>query len=169
MRAMSQPARRAVLLLAAVLLCLPACSTVKERWAALELHEIAFSNLYLSVLDVLDAQGFPVQRRDPQAGTIESDWLYGTVVRQVYGPSRRKVFVEIVPSERVIDGYTVRIRVVEEIIRRAGTRASRVRESKDWEEWEDNFDDAEFLATKVRALLPDHVTSGAARLADQAP
>ena len=146
----------AALLLLFVVLS-PACESEKARWAALELNDISFADLYLSVIDVLDSHGYAVASRDPNAGTIESDWIYGTSVRQVFGPSRRKALVEVTPSPRGEGSFSVRVRIREEVMRRLGLRATHIRESDDWEEWKDNFDEAEYLAAKLRALLLHHV------------
>ena len=73
--------------------------------------------------------------------------------RSVRGPSRRKVLAEIVPAG---EGYDLRLRVREEVIRKLGLMATDVRRSDDWEPFPDNLDDAEFLMTKMQALLrPD--------------
>lgn len=142
-----------------VALALAGCSGPRERWAAFELQGLTFANLYLSVLDVLGAEGFPVKARDPGLGTIESEWLYGTAVREVFGPSRRRALVRIAPSPTREGAFELRIRVAEEVIRKGGLRATRIRESGDWEPWDDNFDDAEYLAAKIRALLSEHVVT----------
>lgn len=148
---------RALLLLAVVALPLAGCSSTREKWAALELQDLTYSNLYLGVIDILDGQGFPVHARDPNVGKVESEWLYGTSVRAVFGPSRRKAYVEILPSVGTPGALMVRVRVAEQVIRKAGLRATRVRESDDWEDWEDAYDDAEFLAAKIRARFIDNV------------
>jgi hypothetical protein len=153
------PALLVALSLALLLASLPGCAGRKKHWLSLEFDEITYANLYLSVIDVLDARGYGVSKRDPSLGQIESDWVYGTSVRQVFGPSRRKAVVEIEQIDSAAGIYEVRVRVREEVIRKAGLRATHLRESDDWEEWEDSFDDAEHLAAMLRALLYDHVIS----------
>lgn len=153
------PAPLLALGLALALALVPGCAGRKKHWLSLEFDDITYANLYLSVIDVLDARGYGVSKRDPSLGQIESDWVYGTSVRQVFGPSRRKAVVEIERIDAAADIYEVRVRVREEVIRKAGLRATHLRESDDWEEWEDSFDDAEHLAAMLRALLYDHVIS----------
>lgn len=141
-------AAAAVLLLGAL-----ACAGPSERWAEVRFQDLSFTSLYTVVVDLLDAEGFDVRSRDPDTGTIESSWLYGTSRREVRGPSRRKALVRIEPGPN--DSWIVRVRVAEEVVRKAGLLATRVRESDDWEAIGDNFEDAEYLAAKMRALLID--------------
>jgi uncharacterized lipoprotein len=150
MRAM--PSARAALLLLPLLLLLAAgCSTTQERWAETRVNGVGYSNLYNLVLSTIDAEGFTARKREPQTGHIESDWVYGTSQRMVRGPSRRKVFAVIEPLEG--GDFRVAVRVAEEVIRKGGLLATNVRASEDWEEYDDNFDDAEYLMAKISALI----------------
>ena len=144
-------------LVAAALLgvSLSGCLATPELWAEVSFDGLAYDNLWVVVIDLLDSEGFHVTAGDPGSGALESEWLYGTSVREVRGPSRRKAMVEI--SERLQSpGWKVRLRVREEVIRKGGMRATGLRESTDWEEWHDNWDDAEFLAAKMRARLSSY-------------
>lgn len=133
-------------------LSLAGCLGTPPLWAELTFDGLAYDNLWVVVIDLLDSEGFHVKVGDPGSGRIESEWLYGTSVREVRGPSRRKAMVQI--SNRLDGpGWVVRLRVREEVIRKGGMRATQVRDSADWEEWHDNWDDAEFLAAKIRARL----------------
>jgi len=127
------------------------CSATKERWAETTVHDVSYPVLYNLVLSTVDSEGFPVRRREPQAGRIESEWVYGTSQRLVRGPSRRKAFAVIEPLKD--DDFRVAVRVAEEVIRKGGMLATNVRESEDWEEYDDNFDDAEYLMAKIAALI----------------
>jgi len=149
MRAMSH--HRAALLLLPLLLLSAGCSSTPERWAETTVSDVGYSNLYNLVLSTIDAEGFTARKREPQTGHIESDWVYGTSQRLVRGPSRRKVFAVIEPLEG--DSFRVAVRVAEEVIRKGGLLATHVRESEDWEEYDDNFDDAEYLMAKISALV----------------
>ena len=138
-------------LLAPLLLLSAGCSATKERWAETRVDDVSYSVLYNLVLTTIDAEGFTVRKREPQSGRIESDWIYGTSQRIVRGPSRRKVFALIEPLEG--DDFRVALRVAEEVIRKGGMLATNVRASEDWEEFDDNFDDAEYLMAKISALV----------------
>jgi hypothetical protein len=131
-----------------------ACSSVKEHWVESTYGNITFPSLYNVVLTTVDAEGYPVRNRNPGEGRIESEWVYGTSQRVVRGPSRRKVIAEIEPQPG--DLLLVRLRVAEEVVRKGGMTAVNVRESEDWEPFEDNFDDAEYLMAKVAALLNEN-------------
>ena len=140
-----------LLVLVPALLSTAACSGTQERWAETRVNDVTYSVLYNLVLTTVDAEGFTVRKREPQSGRIESDWVYGTSQRSVRGPSRRKVFAVIEPLEN--DDFRVALRVAEEVIRKGGLLATNVRASDDWEEFDDNFDDAEYLMAKIAALV----------------
>lgn len=127
------------------------CTSTPERWAETRVDGVSYSVLYNLVLSTIDAEGFTVRHREPQSGRIESDWVYGTSQRTVRGPSRRKVIAVIEPFEG--DVFRVALRVAEEVIRKGGLLATNVRASDDWEEYDDNFDDAEYLVAKIAALI----------------
>jgi hypothetical protein len=155
-RAPRRPARRLGLrpaLLPALLAAtvLSACSSPTERWAEGGFPGISYSVLYNVVLTTVDAEGYTVRTRDPQKGSFESEWVYGTSQRVVRGPSRRKVYARIEPDP--VEGYLVRLRVAEEVIRKGGMLAVNVRESDDWEGFEDNYEDAEYLMARLVALV----------------
>lgn len=148
-----------------LLVGLVACAGTGERWAEVRFTDISYPNLYRSVADVLASEGFPSAVEDTSSGTLESEWQYGTSVREVRGPSRRKVHVLIEEAEPPPEGaeitgpvaqWVVRLRVAEEIIRKGGILARNIRQSDDWEEYRDKFEDAELLAEKIRALLAEH-------------
>jgi hypothetical protein len=134
---------------------LGACTSTPPLWAELAFDGLSYDNLWVVVIDLLDSEGFHIRTGDPGSGTIESAWLYGTSVREVRGPSRRKVVVEITRGTDT-KGWVVRLRVPEEVIRKGGMRATELRDSDDWEEWHDNWDSTEYLAAKIRARLPDY-------------
>jgi len=138
-------------LLAPALLAATSCSGTQERWAETHVNDVTYPVLYNLVLTTVDAEGFTVRKREPQSGRIESDWVYGTSQRSVRGPSRRKVIALIEPVED--EDFRVSLRVAEEVIRKGGLLATNVRESDDWEEFDDNFDDAEYLMAKISALI----------------
>jgi len=138
-------------LLGPALLATAGCTSTPERWAETHVNDVTYSVLYNLVLTTVDAEGFTVRKREPQSGRIESDWVYGTSQRSVRGPSRRKVFAVIEPLED--DDFRVALRVAEEVIRKGGLLATNVRASDDWEEFDDNFDDAEYLMAKISALI----------------
>ena len=138
-------------LLGPVLIATAGCSGTQERWAETHVNDVTYSVLYNLVLTTVDAEGFTVRKREPQSGRIESDWVYGTSQRSVRGPSRRKVIAVIEPVED--NDYRVSLRVAEEVIRKGGLLATNVRASDDWEEFDDNFDDAEYLMAKISALI----------------
>lgn len=149
----SGPAAHGLLL--TLLLWLGACVSTPPLWAELSFDGLSYDNLWVVVIDLLDSEGFHVKSGDPGTGSIESDWLYGTSVREVRGPSRRKAMVEINKQPDVI-GWVVRLRVREEVIRKGGMRATQLRDSPDWEEWHDDWDSTEYLAAKIRARLTDY-------------
>ena len=134
------------------LLLVTACASSGERWYELHFEDISFPSLHGTVITVLETEGFPVRMRDPTNGNIESEWVYGQASGSVRAASRRSAMVEILPENGIL---SVRIRVREEIIRTGGMLAARIRDSDEWEEADDNMDDAEFLATKLRILLYD--------------
>lgn len=143
------------LILAFVALLTAGCASSKERWAEVRMQELSFQNLYSSVLDMLELEGYSVHMRLPDTGEIETAWLNGISKREVRGPSRRKVHVVIEPEEgpRL---FVVRMRVEEQIIRKGGMLASGTNQDDDWEAFPDNFEDAEYLAAKLRALLSEY-------------
>jgi hypothetical protein len=145
-------ALRILALVALASLLATGCSTTQERWAEAAYENLSFSSLYNVVVTTVHTEGYPVVKRDPGAGTIESDWVYGLSNSVVRGPARRKVFAEIEPLDGV-DGYRVRLRVSEEVIPKGGLLATNPRASEGWEEWDDNFDIAEYLMTKIETLL----------------
>ena len=135
-------------------LLLAGCATVGERWAEAGFQDISYPSLYGVVLSTFDAEGFVCRDRDGQAAELNSDWVYGTSMRVVRGPSRRRAHAEI---KAVGEGkWLVRIRVEEQVVRKGGMLATNVRESENWEDYDDNFDDAEYLMAKVAALLDAH-------------
>ena len=129
----------------------PGCASPGERWAEGAVAGVSYSVLYNVVLTTVDAEGFVVRYRDPQKGAFESEWVYGTSQRVVRGPSRRKVYARIEPVEG--DRFLVRLRVVEEVIRKGGLMHVNVRESDDWEPFDDNYEDAEYLMARLMALI----------------
>jgi hypothetical protein len=131
------------------------CASNTERWAEVSMKGLGYQNLYHSVLDMLELEGYRVGRSLPDAGVIETQWLRGVSRREVRGPSRRKAHLEIKHEEGARQ-YMVRIRVEEQIIRKGGMLSSGNHQEKDWEAFPDNFDDAEYLAAKLRALLADY-------------
>ncbi len=139
-------------LLAALLLA--GCSALEERWAEARFAGISYPALYGVVLTTVDADGFAVRDRNPQTAAIHSEWVYGTSQSVVRGPSRRRVHALIEPVEG--DAFMVRLRVEEEVVRKGGMLATNVRESENWEPFEDNFDEAEYLMAKIAALLDAH-------------
>ena len=136
------------------LLLLAGCNVLNERWAEARFEGISYPSLYGVVLSTMDAEGYVVREREPSAASLESDWVYGTSLRQVRGPSRRRAHAEIKPVGQ--DQWLVRVRVEEQVVRKGGMLATNVRESENWEDYEDNFDDAEYLMAKVAALLDAH-------------
>ena len=148
------------LLACLVLLGLASCSSPSERWAEASFGGISYPSLYTAVLTTLDAEGFLVRERDPQTPELHSDWVYGTSQRNVRGPSRRRVHTEITDEGGEI--WRVRVRVEEQVVRKGGMLATNVRESENWEDYEDNFDDAEYLMAKISALLEAHRRRAAA-------
>ncbi|MBM3985040.1 MAG: hypothetical protein FJ296_05020 [Planctomycetes bacterium] len=140
------------------LLLLPACSTLRERWAEASFQDISYPSLYAVVLSTVDAEGYAVIQRDPQSAELHSEWIYGTSRTVVRGPSRRRVHAEMEPVGE--KGWRVRLRVEEQVVRKGGMLATNVRESENWEEFEDNFDDAEYLMAKIAVLLREHRERG---------
>jgi hypothetical protein len=143
---------RAMRLVAALtLLLLASCSSFSERWATASFSNISYGALFSTVVNTLGNEGYSVRDVDAQTAKVQSEWVYGTSQRQVRGPSRRKAHAEFTPlGERE---FQVRIRVEEQVIRKGGMLATQVRESDDWEAYEDNYDDADYLIAKVAALL----------------
>jgi len=160
----SHPSRAlAWLLLALGIATGGACASSSERWAEVTVHDLGYTNLYHAVLDLLEVEGFHVSRRQPGGGEILSEWLQGISTREVRGPARRRVHVQITAVDTDEDddtddeAYLVRLRVEEQVVRKGGFMSTGPRQEKDWEEFDDNFDDAEYLAAKIRALLDDFV------------
>lgn len=150
------PDVRRAALAAVALVALTACASLAEpevppRWAFGHFEGIGYNDLLLVIGATVEAEGFSVVRTDPNDGSIESDWAYGTSQREVRGPSRRKVVGEVAAADG--PGYDVRLRVREEVIRKLGLMATDVRRSDDWEPFPDNRDDAEFMMAKLQALL----------------
>ncbi len=142
---------RPALLAALAALLLAGCASVTERWAEATIDDLSYPSLYNVVLTTIDSAGFTVRQRDPNVGRIESEWVYGTSRTVVRGPSRRKVFALIEPQPG--GSFLVRVRVAEEVVRKGGMLATNPRAIEAWEEWEDNYDDAEYLLARVVALL----------------
>lgn len=140
------------LLLALGLALLPGCAGPPPLWAELDFERIGYGNLYVSIVDLLEVEGYVVASRNPDSGVIETEWLIGPSIREVRGPSRRKAVVEVEPTGERLH---VRLRVREQVIRKAGMGATNLRFNDDWEDYRDNWDDAEYLAAKLRALLMD--------------
>ena len=133
---------------------LPSCSTTPERWAVLNFERLSYSNLYQQVADALDGSGYRVLKQDPGSGRIETDWEVGPSLQEVRGPSRRKVVARV---NALDDGrYEVRVRVAEQVIRKGGTLAREIRSSTDWEDWKDNYEEAEYLLARLGALLQEY-------------
>ena len=133
------------------LLLLTGCTAGGERWAEAHFEGISYPSLYGVVLSTFDAEGYPVRERDPSVADLQSDWVYGTSMRMVRGPSRRRARAELRSAGE--GQWLVRVRVQEEVVRKGGMLATNVRESENWEEFEDNFDDAEYLMAKISALI----------------
>ena len=55
--------------------------------------------------------------------------------------------------------HRVRLRVKEEVLRKQGLLATQVRENEEWEIYEDNLEEAEFLMAKLKALIPSSAAS----------
>jgi hypothetical protein len=147
MRAMRLP-------LLLVVLLLTGCASQPERWAEAVFDDISYPALYGVLVTTVDAEGFAVRDRDPQTAEMHSEWVYGTSRRVVRGPARRRVHATI--EELDVRSFRVRLRVEEEVVRKGGMLATNVRESENWEPFEDNFDDAEYLMAKMDALLQAH-------------
>lgn len=126
------------------------------RWVEVDFDDISYAALYQVVSTTVSAEGFGLGASDPGAGRLETDWAYGTSMREVRGPSRRKVVAEFSALD---EGWLVRMRVREEVLRKQGLLAHNIRDRDDWETWHDNLDDAEFLAAKLKALLDSHAPS----------
>lgn len=136
------------------LLLLAGCASFDERWAEARFEGVSYPSVYGVVVATVSSEGFAVPERDPQTGEVHSDWVYGTSRSVVRGPSRRRVHATIRPEGDA--ACRVRLRVEEQVIRQGGLLATNVRESDNWEDWEDNFDDAEFLLAKMSALLASY-------------
>jgi len=149
---------RAVLLVLLPALLAGGCASSKELWAEATYRNLSYSSLYGVVLTTIDAEGYPVRMRDPQRGSVETEWVYGMSNAVVRGPARRKVFATIEPLDDGT-GYLVRMRVAEEVIPKGGILNMNPRESEDWESYKDNFDIAEYLMAKVAALLSENRVS----------
>lgn len=140
-------------------LALTSCAAHAERWAVLRFERLSYSNLYQQVADALDGSGYRVIKQDPGSGRIETDWDIGPSLREVRGPSRRKAVARINAVDHDDDGgtiYEVRVRVREQVIRKGGLLAHEIRSSEDWEDWKDNYDEAEYLLARLGALLQDY-------------
>jgi len=139
----------------------PGCAASKERWADVGIEGLSFQNLYHSLIDLMEVEGFHVLHRNPGAGTFLTEWLPGISRREVRGPSRRRVHVRIeeieddTSTEEDEGAYLVNLRVEEQIIRKGGMLNTGMRPNDDWEAFPDNFDDAEYLVAKIRAMLAD--------------
>jgi hypothetical protein len=131
------------------------CATTTQRWAEVNMQELGYQNLYASVLDMLEMEGYSVHKRLPDLGEIETEWLRGISRREVRGPSRSRVHVDINRAEGRRH-YVVRIRVEEQIVRKGGMLSTGDHRESDWEPFPDNFEDAEYLAAKLRALLSEY-------------
>jgi len=141
---------------AAALLCVAlasGCAGFSERWVEARFDEVSYASVYNIVLTTVDAEGYAVRNRQVNTGEISSAWVYGTSQRAVRGPSRRRVHARVEPDgER---SWLVRLRVEEEVVRKGGLLATQVRESDNWEPYEDNFEDAEYLIARIAALLAE--------------
>jgi hypothetical protein len=126
-----------------------------HQWAESRFAGITYESLFSLVATTIDGEGYPVRKHSTATGEIETDWVYGTSLREVRGPSRRKVHARI-EIDRNTGGFTVKLRVAEEVLRKRGELAMHVRDSTDWEHYGDNWDDATFLMAKVSALLKDY-------------
>lgn len=116
---------------------------------------ISYDALFSVVATTIDGEGFPVRRRNTVTGEIETDWVYGTSLREVRGPSRRKVYARVEIDEAT-GGFVVKLRVAEEVLRKQGELATHIRNMRGWEKYGDNWDDAAFLMAKLGALLHDY-------------
>jgi uncharacterized lipoprotein len=143
------------LVAALTLLLLAGCTSFEERWASATFDGLSYPALFGQVVTTIETEGFGISNTDAQTAKVDSDWVYGTSMREVRGPSRRRAHAVIEPlaAER---SFRVRIRVEEEVIRKGGMLATNVRESKDWESYEDNYDDADYLVAKLAAQLEVH-------------
>jgi hypothetical protein len=128
--------------------------TPPAAWASMTFPDVTYSDMFSVVLTTLNGEGYVAVKRDPETGTIETDWLYGQSQAKVRGPSRRRVVIHIDPEG---PNQVVRLRVVEEVIWKAGMRATNLRESDEWEIADDNFEEAEFLLARVRGVMSTHV------------
>lgn len=145
-------------LVLAALLSMTGCVSVgspTERWVEQHFDEFSYGTLFNVVLTTVDAEGFPARVRNPDAGEIESDWVYGTSVRKLRGPSRRKAIVRISSVDGAEGVYLVRLRVAEEVLRKGGLLAAGPQRAKedDWESFQDNVENAEFLMQKIVRLV----------------
>ncbi len=146
---MSRVRCRAVLLGMVVVLA-AGCQTVITLPATLVTSGIAYPDLFTVVERTVDGEGYPIRLRNLQAGTIESDWRYGTSLREFRGPSRQRVIASINPEG---SGWVVNLRVLEEVLEKGGLLATHPQESEDWEPIPDNFDQAEMLVARINATL----------------
>jgi hypothetical protein len=137
-----------------LLLSLVSCASKTEKWFEVPIHRLTFYSLYQTVLDLVEAEGYQVLMRNSGEGTIETEWQTGISLREVRGTSRQKVHVDIQGTE--VDGFIVAIRVQEQVIRKGGLLGLGLNQERDWEDFPDNFDEAERLAAKVRALLSEY-------------
>ena len=131
------------------------CASTTQRWAEVNMQDVSYQNLYASVLDMLEMEGYFVRKRLPDLGEIETEWLRGISRREVRGPSRSRVHVDINRAEGR-RRYVVRMRVEEQIVRKGGMLSAGEHRESDWESFPDNFEDAEYLAAKLRALLSEY-------------
>src|SRR5262245_63250793 len=100
------------------LLLLAGCASVNERWAEARFEGISYPSLYGVVLSTFDAEGYPVRDRDPSVANLQSDWVYGTSMRMVRGPSRRRAHAEL--RSQAEGQWVVRVRVEEQVVRKGG-------------------------------------------------
>ncbi len=149
-----------VLCCAVVLTLTSACGLLPDTeppplWAHGRFEDVEYNTLMTVIGATVEGEGYAVVKVDPGTGIVETEWTYGTSQREVRGPSRRKVLAEVesAPSKEGVPGYSVRVRVREEVIRKLGLMATDVRRSDDWEPFPDNRTDAEFLMTKFQALM----------------
>ncbi|MHC4846457.1 MAG: hypothetical protein ACYTCU_09890 [Planctomycetota bacterium] len=132
------------------------CATDEaHQWAESRFVGLSYEALFGVVASTIDGEGFAVRRHDTTTGEIETDWAYGTSLREVRGPSRRKVHARV-EIDDATGGFRVRLRVAEEVLRQRGELATHVRDSTDWERYSDNWDDATYLMAKLTALLRDY-------------
>ncbi|MED5330946.1 MAG: hypothetical protein VX916_06605 [Planctomycetota bacterium] len=126
-------------------------------WVTRDFKDIGYSSLFGVVSTTINSEGFRGGVTDPGRGRLESGWRYGDSQRKIRGPSRRKVIVEI--DLLTSRSHRVRLRVKEEVLRKQGLLATQVRENEEWEIYEDNLEEAEFLMAKLKALIPSSAAS----------